>query len=50
MAVRNLSDIEAALISDDWSKVRTAALKLAKLLAFSFSWFSLRSTDSWALL
>jgi hypothetical protein len=31
MAVQNLSDIEAALISDDWSKVRTAALQLANL-------------------
>jgi hypothetical protein len=31
MAVKNLSDIEAALISGDWSKVRTAALQLANL-------------------
>jgi hypothetical protein len=31
LAVRNLSDIEAALISGDWSKVRTAALQLAAL-------------------
>jgi hypothetical protein len=31
MAVKNLSDIEAALISGDWSKVRTAALQLAAL-------------------
>jgi hypothetical protein len=31
MAVRNLSDIELALISGDWSKVRTAGLQLAAL-------------------
>jgi hypothetical protein len=31
MAVKNLSDIEAALIGGDWSKVRTAALQLANL-------------------
>lgn len=31
IAVKNLSKIEAALISGDWSKVRTAALQLANL-------------------
>ena len=31
IAVRNLSEIEAALIAGDWSKVRTAGLQLAAL-------------------
>jgi hypothetical protein len=31
IAVKNLSEIEAALIAGDWSKVRTAALQLAAL-------------------
>jgi hypothetical protein len=31
IAVKNLSEIEGALISGDWSKVRTAALQLANL-------------------
>lgn len=31
LAVKNLSEIEAALIAGDWSKVRTAALAIASL-------------------
>ena len=31
LAVKILSEIEAALIAGDWSKVRTAALQLANL-------------------
>jgi hypothetical protein len=31
LAVKNLSEIEAALITGDWSKARTAALQLAAL-------------------
>jgi hypothetical protein len=31
LAVKNLSEIEAALIAGDWSKTRTAALQLAAL-------------------
>ena len=31
LAVKNLSEIEAALIAGDWSKVRTAGLQLAAL-------------------
>jgi hypothetical protein len=31
LAIKSLSEIEAALISGDWSKLRTAALQLANL-------------------